>query len=55
MIMYNLTDVTSEPQESDKGLAECGWTSLSLQYNVQWPLQIILTKSILEKYEYSIN
>ncbi|XP_061164050.1 gamma-tubulin complex component 4-like isoform X1 [Saccostrea echinata] len=29
---------------------ESGWNSLSLSYTVQWPLHILLTPSILEKY-----
>ncbi|EDV27073.1 uncharacterized protein TRIADDRAFT_23331 [Trichoplax adhaerens] len=43
-------NIPIEQQESDREEAECGWTCLNLQYNVQWPLQLILTKPILEKY-----
>lgn len=33
-----------------KGSNEIGWSNISLKYNVPWPLHIVFTSAVLEKY-----
>uniref|UniRef100_T1IZF1 Gamma-tubulin complex component n=1 Tax=Strigamia maritima TaxID=126957 RepID=T1IZF1_STRMM len=48
---FKLTIIKSQQTESESETeTETGWTNLSLTYNVPWPLHIIFTKPILEKY-----
>lgn len=48
-VQFKGTDKKSDSSASGQTV-ECGWNSLGLSYTVQWPLHILLTPSVLEKY-----
>ncbi|XP_062595153.1 gamma-tubulin complex component 4-like isoform X2 [Saccostrea cucullata] len=48
-VQFKGSDKKSDSSSSSQSV-ESGWNSLSLSYTVQWPLHILLTPSILEKY-----
>jgi hypothetical protein len=45
----NKCDGTSEITLSGPPTAESGWSSLCLDYNVEWPLHILFTQGVVDK------
>ncbi|KAL2612318.1 hypothetical protein R1flu_024010 [Riccia fluitans] len=46
----SLTSVMSAYGESSAGPAYDGWDGLTLEYSVDWPLQLLFTREVLTKY-----